>query len=311
MDALALALLRLLLACALLHGGFAHAQAVAPDFAHGVHYTFERMVATRTVQDEFDRGRIDIVSYVYRPLELDRREVVFFSHGSTGGWAISPKEPDGAAPPGAVIQFFTQRGYTVVAPMRRGVNESSGHYVEECEFQAGKCTLAENTALFARGLQEAVLDSEAVLKQVVYGRLVPQGSRVLFSGISRGGFLSLVLAADHQPLAQGVVNFVGGWISIAEQWPADINARRMRLHADLMAHVGSRLRVPTLWVYGHRDPYYSEATTRAFFAAYQHAGGLGEYFFVSDPRLTNGHGVARNLALWEAKVDAYLASVRR
>src|SRR5262245_58782305 len=132
-------------------------QAISPVFSHGANYTFERMHAVRTVRDAFDQGPITLVAYVYRPLKLDRRDVVLYSHGSTAGYAVSPKEP--RAPERSVIQFFTSRGYTVVAPMRRGVSESSGTYREECPVQSGACTLAENTALFDSGLQEAVLDS--------------------------------------------------------------------------------------------------------------------------------------------------------
>ena len=129
------------------------AQDMAPDFAHGVHYTFSRAYATCQVSDQHDRGAIHLVAYVYRPVKLDRHEVVLFSHGSTGGWAASPREPRGAGaePPESVVRLFTLRGYTVVASMCRGVNESGGHYAEECEYQAGKCTLEQNTSLFDVG----------------------------------------------------------------------------------------------------------------------------------------------------------------
>src|SRR6266566_2734790 len=131
----------------------AKGQAISPVFSHGADYTFERMRAVRTVRDAFDQGPIILVAYVYRPLKLDRHEVVVYSHGSTAGYAVSPKEP--RAPERSIIQFFTARGYTVVAPMRRGVSESSGTYREECPVQSSSSTLAENTALFDSGLQEA------------------------------------------------------------------------------------------------------------------------------------------------------------
>jgi len=108
-------------------------QAINPEFVFGRDYTFERMVATRKVRDAEDKGTIRLVTYVYRPQRNDRHEVVLFSHGSTGGLATSPEEPGGSnAPPRAVVQFFVSRGYTVVAPMRRGRGESTGTYIEEC-----------------------------------------------------------------------------------------------------------------------------------------------------------------------------------
>lgn len=214
-------------------------QVLSPDFAHGVHYTFERMTATRTVRDAFDRGRITLVAYVYRPVGADRRKVVLFSHGSTAGWTVSPKEP--FEPPTSVVRYFTKRGYTVVAPTRRGVNESSGSYIEECEFQAGKCSLAENTALFDSGLREATLDSLAVVDQIIYGRLVPKNSTILLAGVSRGGFLSLVLAAERPRMAAGVFNFVGGWLSITDAWPAELNQRRLQLQTDRLTRADEYL----------------------------------------------------------------------
>jgi hypothetical protein len=58
------------------------AQAIAPEFVYGRDYTFERLVAKRTVNDAQDKGTIHLVTYVYRPLKNDRQEVVLYSHGS-------------------------------------------------------------------------------------------------------------------------------------------------------------------------------------------------------------------------------------
>ena len=61
------------------------AQAGNSGFAWGRDYTFERMTATRLVNDAEDKGEIRLVAYVYRPVKNDRHKVVLFSHGSTGG----------------------------------------------------------------------------------------------------------------------------------------------------------------------------------------------------------------------------------
>ena len=75
-----------------------------------------------------------------------------------------------------------------MAPSRRGVGESSGTYREECAVWAGKCTRAEYLELFESGLEEAVLDTSAVIDQNILGGLVPRDSRLLLAGQSRGGF---------------------------------------------------------------------------------------------------------------------------
>src|SRR5687767_7651127 len=194
---------------------WASAQAVDPAFVFGRDYTFEKMVATRDVNDTEDKGTIQLATYVYRPVKNDRHQVVLFSHGSTGGLARSPKEPGGAhALPASVVQFFVSRGYTLVAPMRRGRGESTGTYVEECSVFTGQCTVAEQVALGERGIREALADTDAVIQQIVLDRIAPVDSKVLLVGHSRGGFLSLVLAGERPALVKGVVNFAGGWYGV-------------------------------------------------------------------------------------------------
>lgn len=301
-------------ACASLVLAFAavsplHAQALAPDFVHGIDYTFERMVATRNVSDADDKGAIRLVSLVYRPVKNDRHEVVLFSHGSTAGEIRSPKEP-WEGPPVSLLRFFTTRGYTVVAPMRRGRGESSGTYVEECAIYLGKCTLAQQTAMTERSLREAMLDTAAVLDQVVFGRLVPRDSKILLAGVSRGGFLALMAAAARPKQVRGVVNFVGGWMSVSDKYPADENQQRLDEQTRRLGQAGKQGQAPSIWIYAARDPFYSESTTRQFFRAYEEGGGKGEYVFVADHALPSGHTVASNLALWETSVDAFLAKLK-
>lgn len=134
----------------------ASGQALSNEFAYGRDYTFERVEATRAVNDAEDTGTIRLVTYVYRPVKNDRREVVLFSHGSTGGLGRSPKEPL-ELPFRPAIRYFVSRGYTCVVPMRRGRGESTGTYVEECSACTGQCTTADQVALTERGLRESLL----------------------------------------------------------------------------------------------------------------------------------------------------------
>ncbi|HEX7809820.1 MAG TPA: hypothetical protein VF608_13885, partial [Thermoanaerobaculia bacterium] len=220
----------------------------------------------------------------------------------------SPKEP-WEGPPLSVIRFFIARGYTVVAPMRRGRGESSGTYVEECAIYAGECTLAQQTGMLDRTVREAMLDSFAVLDQVVFGRIVPRMSKVLFVGVSRGGFLSLMLAGERPNQAKAVVNFVGGWLSIGDKYSEADNQQRMSAQAEWFRRAGSSRAVPSLWIYAARDELYGETTTREFFRNYQQAGGSGEFVFIREHALPNGHLIASNLAAWEAAANKFLTSV--
>lgn len=282
----------------------ANAQTYPPTFAHGVDYQFQRVQATRNASDTADQDAIVLVSYVYTPLKLDRHEVVLFSHGSTAGGAVAPSES--VAPPRSIVQFFVSRGYTLVAPMRRGRGESSGTYREECGVWSGACTLVDDSALFASGLDEAALDVAAVIEQVVLGKLVPGDSKILFAGNSRGGFLSIVMAARRPEVTRGVINFVGGWMSVRDDFPPELNRKRLKLQTDRLGWVARAITAPTLWVYAARDPFYDETVTRQFFESFTAAGGKGDYFYVQSHTLPIGHSVATDSALWQQRVDVFL-----
>ena len=271
-------------------------QAINPEVVHGRDYTFERMEATRVVHDAEDDGTIRLVTDVYRPLKNDRHEVVLFSHGSTGGLARSPKER-ADAPPIPIINFFVSRGYTLVAPMRRGRGESTGTYVEECSVYIGQCTVAEQTALTDRSLREALLDTRAVIDQLILGRLVARESRIIAAGISRGGFLSLILAGEQPELVKGAINFVGGWQAVTDRLPPADYQERMGQQTALLARAAKRTRAPSIWFYAVRDPFYKEGAPREFLRSWQDAGGRAEYVYIGEHSLTSGHMVASNAAV--------------
>lgn len=239
-DAIVMSVLGVAVLGMLLRPGGAAAQ-VPPSFTH------ERLSATRVVDDAFDRGPITLMVNVYRPTANDRHQVVFFSHGSTGGFATPPASMN--PPPPAIVQFFTARGYTVVAPMRRGIGVSGGTYREECNVAEGRCTADENLALGKRGVDEALRDVDAVLDQVVIDKLAPRGSRILFVGVSRGGFLSLLLAARRPQLASAVISFAGGWFRVGDDQAAVERDDRMTFQTEQLARAARTVSVPSLWIY--------------------------------------------------------------
>lgn len=283
-------------------------QAINAEFVHGRDYTFERLEAARAVNDAEDKGTIRLVTYVYRPLKNDRHEVVLFSHGSTGGLARSPKEALDA-PPAPVIRFFVSRGYTLVAPMRRGRGESSGTYVEECSVYIGQCTVAEQTARMDRQLREAVLDSTAVIDQLILGHIVPRQSKILVAGISRGGFLSLILAGERPELIKGIVNFVGGWMGVTDRLSDAENQQRMDKQKAILTGAAKRSNAPSIWFYASRDPFYKEGVPQELHRYWRDAGGRAEFVFIDDHSLRSGHVIATEPALWGSQVDALLKTM--
>jgi pimeloyl-ACP methyl ester carboxylesterase len=290
--------------------GSVSAQALDPEFVWGRDYTFERMVASRVVNDAQDKGAIRLVTYVYRPLKNDRHEVVLFSHGSTAGLVHAPKEPRGSnAPPPMVIQFFLSRGYTVVAPMRRGRGESTGTYIEECSVYTGQCSVADQVALGERGIREALLDTSAVIDQLILGRLVRRESKILLVGHSRGGFLSLILAGERPQLIKGVVNFAGGWYGVTDRLTALENQQRMDDQKARLTRAAKRTSAPSIWFYAARDPFYKDGVAQELHRYWQDAGGRAEFVFVAEHSLPNAHLALNNTALWGRQVDALLKTM--
>ena len=284
------------------------AQAVDSGFAWGRDYTFERMTATRAVNDAEDKGTIRLVAYVYRPVKNDRHKVVLFSHGSTGGLSRSPKEAMDA-PPIPVINFFVSRGYTLVAPMRRGRNESSGTYVEECSVFTNECTVEDQIPRGERAMKEALADTNAVIDQLIIGKLAPRDSKILAAGISRGGFLSLILAGERPTLVEGVVNFVGGWLGVTDRL-TDVQAKaRMDDQKARLARAAKRFSGPSVWFYASRDPFYKDGVAQELYKYWTDAGGKGEFNYISEHTLQSGHVVASNPTLWSKQVQALLNKI--
>jgi dienelactone hydrolase len=189
------------------------------------------------------------------------------------------------------------------------MGSSTGKFIAECQFQSGACSLADNRAMARPSLDDAVMDNLAVLDQVVLGRMIPRNARVLFAGISRGGFLSLRMASLRPESTAGVLNFVGGWISMADVWPAEENKARLELHNSWIREMAGRIKAPTLWIYASRDPFYAESSTRGMFDTFIQSGGEGKYVFVSDHALPTGHSVGQAPDLWGRDVDEFLASL--
>ena len=280
-----------------------------PEWVYLRDYTFERMEAQREVHDAEDDGVIRLVAYVYRPVKNDRREAVLYSHGSTASWTRSPKE-QGVAPPVPVLRFFLSRGYTVVAPMRRGRGESSGAYVEECAVYAGKCSPADQGALGDRALREALLDTYAVIDQIVY-KIVPRDSKIIAAGHSRGGFLSLILAGERTQAVKGIVNFAGGWQAMNDRVTPEDHKHRVEVQAVPLRRAAAHAKAPSIWIYADRDPFYNEAGRQAILKAWRDGGGTAEYILVTEHSLPNPHAIPANATYWESQLDGYLKSLSR
>ena len=225
---------------------------------------------------------IKLEATLYKPEGPGPFPLLLFSHGSTGGVipATNTLRPDWLA------GLALERGFVVLAPMRRGRGASEGSYDESyrCDF-----------GLYQTGMRLAVEDTDAAL---AYAKSLPyvDATRVVLAGASRGGILSVVYAARRPGAALGVVNFVGGWHG------ATCNAG---FNTATFAEAGKAVKVPSLWLYAENDRYYSPAFIEGYAKAYADAGAkmhLRIYPFANG----DGHGFYRRELQWQKDLGEFL-----
>ena len=242
------------------------------------------------VRSKVARGTtFSLEAFVYRPTVGGRHPLVLLSHGSSGG---NPKQE---APQADQAKFFTDRGYVVLVPMRRGRGASGG---ESLESENKNC----DPRSWRTGLHAAY---EAVPAAIDFAAALPDvdATRVVLAGESRGGFLSVAYAAQgaRRSRVAAVINFVGGWVAQAEdQCPVDFNEVAFRRYGGLT-------RMPELWLYGDRDRFYSTPSIRSYARAYAGRGGRLTFRLIAGVP-NNGHWLPGYPELWARHVDRYLAS---
>lgn len=234
---------------------------------------------------------------IYRPEGAGPFPTLVFNHGSTGIGNNPALFKDTWAPE-RLARWFTQRGWLVAFPQRRGRGQSDGLYDEG--FTPKREHYSCDPAISLAGFDHALADIDAAVAWLQKSPDVDT-SRMEISGHSRGGILAITYAGSRPGVFQGAINFVGGWMS--DQCPnntADaINPVSFRRGAAFLR--------PTLWLYGEKDSFYAIAHSRKNFEAFTAAGGKGSFeTFTLEPGL-NGHMLIAQQGLWGPAVEAYLA----
>jgi dienelactone hydrolase len=187
-------------------------------------------------------------------------------------------------------------GFAVLVPMRRGYGASPGNYAES----TGSC---ENGPRYDRAGSEAARD---VLSAIEFIRKRPSldHRRIVLMGQSAGGFASLATAALNPQGVVAVINMSGGRGGNGKDG--------IPCAADTMATVISgyarTTAVPVLWLYSENDKYFGPAASRAWYDAFQAAGGKGR-FVMGPPHGNDGHLLfyaADGLPVWSAAIESFL-----
>lgn len=186
--------------------------------------------------------------------------------------------------------YFLSRGYAVAMPMMRGFAGSGGQFEHHgCDF-------------ISTGLNNA-RDIRAVI-QYMSAQPYIDGQHIVVAGQSFGGFNTLALGTLGVPNVKGLINFAGG----LKESDCATSGQSM---AAAAAYDGEHTHIPSIWFYGSNDKVFSEPTWRTEYARYTAAGGVAQLVaygnFMEDSH--NLLGFPEGLAIWAAKVDAFLAGV--
>jgi len=226
----------------------------------------------------------------YPPAGSGPAPLAIITHGSDVGrnqlrtWSFSTE-----------AQWLREKGFAVLAFMRRGRGRSEGINGEE-NFARNH---AGNVTDFSAGIAEAVEDLESA---IAYGRQRPnvRPGPVLLAGQSRGGFLSMHYAGLKPGEVIGVVNFSGGWYPYGP------------LTTPFYAKAGQSAanKVPQLWLYADNDKLYNEALIREYHQAFVAAGGSVRFELLHGVP-GDGHLLRLFPDRWRAIADQFLATLDR
>jgi dienelactone hydrolase len=231
-------------------------------------------------------GTTELETTIYKPDGEGPFPVVVINHGKAAG------DPRFQARyrPAVAVRYFMQRGYVVVVPMRQGFSKSSGSYIR------GGCNVESNGRTQA-GDVKATLDY--VLEQPYADK-----SRILILGQSHGGWTTLAFGALNYPGVKGLVNFAGG---LRQEECAGWQGNLARGAAAYAAET----RVPSLWLYGDNDSYFSTSTWQAMAAGYGDAGGKARVVafgtFGSDSHSL--FGSTKGQTIWQPELTRFLDEV--
>lgn len=227
-----------------------------------------------------------------RPEGEGPHPVIVFNHGSTGRGQNKSLFTRTVAP-AVVATYFVERGWMALFPQRRGRGKSGGVYGEglAADSSGYSCDVDIATA----GFERAVEDVDAVVSHLRSRSGIDQ-ERLVVGGVSRGGILAIAYAGMRPNTFAGAINFNGGWLGKGCPNHETVNTS--------LFERGAAAGIPTLWLHGNFDQYYSIAHCRENFERFRSAGGQGK--FVAAPM---GHALMFKPALWSDHVGQYLLEI--
>jgi len=233
---------------------------------------------------------------IWRDDALKKAPYLLFNHGRAG--TDQERASFGRSSYKGNSEYYVSKGFVVILPTRIGYGVSGGPDAE----YSGSCS-SKN---YLEATKVAVDQSKQVLNQVLDFSYIDR-SKGIVVGQSVGGFTTIGLSAENIPGLKGAINFAGGNggdpIKSPERPCGDYVIK------DTFAKYGASNKVPTLWLYSVNDKYWGEQLPKDWFAAFQKAGGKGQ--FISLPAFKDdGHSIWReNRSAWKNDFEKFIKEI--
>lgn len=228
-----------------------------------------------------------LTASVFRSHGAARRPVLIFNDGQNFGDPRAQRRNR----PLSVVAPFTQAGFLVVAPNRRGVADSEGQHVTDPAngFASATWAARDVAAAVAWAAQHSLADPK----------------RLVVAGVSFGGLASLAYAGRAIPGVRGIVNFGGG---LRPPVPPPGWQDSLRRSFNLL---GLRCRLPSLWLYADNDELWPGPVSLAMHASFSEHRHDARYLNLGDFD-GNAHMMVlsrRHIPRWWPAVNAFLAEL--
>lgn len=222
--------------------------ALTPSFALGQEERLDMRLNEQILMIP-DRMQTALETTVFRPAGVGPFPLLIINHGKQLGNPQLQKRARFIY----MATAFVRRGYAVMVPMRAGFAHSTGKYANHgCDMTANGYAQADD-----------VLDVIAYARR--QGWIDPD--RIIVAGQSYGGLATMALATQAIPGVKGVLNFAGGLRS--DGGHCDWQTALIKAFASY----GARNKIPSVWMYGANDSYFSPELVASMHGAFMDAGG--------------------------------------
>jgi dienelactone hydrolase len=252
-----------------------------------------------------DGSPTDVVSHIYKPGTpgVAAFPVIIFSHGNV----IPPNSLSDPINVG-VANWWLQRGFAIVAPVRPGYGKTSDAFRE-----TQNVTWQGNSCISEPTYEAAVLKArEVVLAAVAWAQSQPwaKRDRILLVGHSTGGLITIASAATNPEGVVAGINFAGGMGGNPKDSPRQ-SCEPERLTA-IYRQFGKTTHVSTLWLYAENDLFWGVDMPKQWFEAFKSGGN--DAMLVQTPPApgeVNGHNLINTGGpLWKPSVEAFLQKLK-